>query len=718
VLGAEFPQDTLFRLGAIESAAVEDGDVVFTCTLLKHISNLKDSQPSGRAFIRVRLLGEDVVRVMISRTEADFNDESPMLEWDTSLQKKSAQLEVEGYQWTVRDEGKARAKARQNDLNLEFLPDGQVSIRLQNLDFFIKEEGQWDSLAAAFLARGDGTTASTVALEVQPGEHFCGTGERFDHIDLFGRQFDLVNVDFGGANTPRAYKNIPFLMSSRPFGFFVHSSSRIRIDIARHSTRSVQWLVDDEPLDFFVIGGGSPERILWNYRRITGFPKMPPFWSFGAWMSRYTYESPQQMYAIADRLRQEKYPFDVLHLDPGWLKNSDWHRCDWTFDSSRFPDPPSFFRHLRERGFRVSLWQAPYVARSLPLAQVALQKGYVGKPTDPSSGATLGYTIDFSNPEAVAWYEGMLQRVLEMGAALIKADFGEEADEKARYAHIEGPKLHNLYALLYQRSVWEVTYKVKKENIEWARAGWAGSQRYPVHWSGDSRASFDSLAGTICGGLHLGLSGFAFWSHDVGGFVGVPDVFKDRPPDDLYARWAQMGTLTSHMRFHGTTPREPWEYPSVSSIVREWLRFRYALLPYLWAEAKACCTSGLPMFRSLVIEWPDDPAVWSISDQYMLGSALLVCPVLNSSGVRDVYLPEGKWVDFWSGRTLSGPVRLRSLRSSLSRLPLYVRFNASIEFAEPVQCTDQFEGARKFSIRFDDRFKGFDQSELKAMINI
>jgi alpha-D-xyloside xylohydrolase len=164
--------------------------------------------------------------------------------------------------------------------------------------------------------------------------------------------------------------------------------------------------------------------------------------------------------------------------------------------------------------------------------------------------------------------------------------------------------------------------------------------------------------------------------------------------------------------------REPWEYPSVAPIVREWLRFRYALLPHLWAEAQAGCTSGLPMFRSLVIEWPDDPAVWSIPDQYMLGSVLLVCPVLNSSGIRDVYLPEGKWVDFWSGQTLSGPLRLRGVKSPLSRLPLCVRFNANIEFAEPVQCTDQFEGARRFSITFDDRFKGFDQSELKALINI
>jgi alpha-D-xyloside xylohydrolase len=716
VLGASLPPDTIFLLSAIESATMEDGDVILTATLMKYTAGLKSGMVAGRGFVRLRLLGDDVVRVLISRNKQAFSDESPMLELDPTLQRKPAQLVSEAGKWIIAADGKPRATAGQGSLSLEFLPDGHVSARLQAIDYCLKEKGQWDALAAAFLVRGDGTVVSTVSLELRPGEHFCGTGERFTHIDLFGQQIDLLNIDAQGVNNARAYKNIPFLMSSRPYGLFVHSSAKMRIDIGRQSTRSLQWLAEDEPLDLFLIGGGSPERILWNYRRVTGFPKMPPFWSFGAWMSRYSYRSAEQMYGVADRLRKEKYPFDVLHLDPGWLK-SDFE-CDWMFDKSRFPDPAGFFRHLREQGFRVSLWQYPYVTRDLPLAKMALEKGYVGRPTDPATDVGLGYTIDFSNPEAVFWYEGMLEQVLEMGASLIKADMGEAVDEKATYKNINGAKLHNLYALLYQRAVWEATWKVKKENIGWARSGWAGSQRYPIHWGGDSHCSYDGLAGDICGGLHLGLSGFAFWSHDIAGFLGVPDVLNDKPAEDLYVRWAQVGTLTSHMRFHGTTPREPWEYPSVCDIVREWLRLRYALIPYLFAEAQACCQTGMPMFRSLVIEWFADPAVWSISDQYMLGSAFLVCPILNSAGVRDVYLPEGEWVDFWSGQILTGPMHLKSVKSPSSRLPLYVRFKAAIEFAEPVQCTDQFAGSRKFSIVFNEHYEGFDKSQLKALINI
>jgi alpha-D-xyloside xylohydrolase len=191
-----------------------------------------------------------------------------------------------------------------------------------------------------------------------------------------------------------------------------------------------------------------------------------------------------------------------------------------------------------------------------------------------------------------------------------------------------------------------------------------------------------------------------------------------RPSPELYIRWTQVGTFTSHMRYHGATPREPWEYPSVSNLARQWLRLRYALLPYLLTQAEECCRSGYPMFRSLVIEWPDDATVWGLSDEYMLGGAFLVCPVLNSSGERDVYLPAAKWVDFWNGGIIAGPQQLKQVKSPLSRLPLYVRNGARVEFAEPVQYSDLLPKARRFSILFDEGYRGFDKSELKSVINL
>ena len=716
VLGTDLSGDRLYRIGPVASAVEEDGDILFTAPLINLTPQLKDGGEAGTAHIRFRQYGPQVVRMVISRTNPSLTDESPMLEWSPDIRKTPLHVRKDEDGWVVSSDSGGRIKVAAGDFAPVISPDGLVDIEFQGQDHFVVARGEWDSLPALFLDRANGPATTGMALYLHPGEHFCGTGERFDRIDLFGRQIDLVNADALGVNNDRAYKNIPFLMSSRRYGLFAHSTGRMRLDIGHHSTRAVQWLLEDDALDMFFIAGSTPERVLFNYRSITGFPKMPPVWSFGAWMSRMSYYSDKEVSGIAARLRKEQYPFDVLHVDTGWFA-TEW-KCDWTFSKERFPDPPDFFRRMREQGFRISLWQYPYVPRDLPLGKFALEKDFVGKPTDSTSDVDWGYTIDFTNPDAVAWYQGMLEKLLKMGASAIKADFGESIDTRAIYKGATAAKYGHLFSLLYQKAVWEVTKKVRGDNIEWARSGWAGSQRYPLHWGGDSACTFDGLAGTICGGMHLGLSGFGFWSHDVPGFYGVPNFMETKPSLELYIRWTQVGTFTSHMRYHGSTPREPWEYPSVSDIARQWLRLRYALLPYLLAQSEECCKSGYPMFRSLIIEWPDDPLAWEISDQHMLGESFLVCPVLHSSGIRDVYLPEGKWVDFWSGQVVSGPTRLKGVKSPLSRLPLYVRYGAKIEFAEPVQYTDLLPKARRFSILFDDSYPGFDKSELKSWVNL
>jgi alpha-D-xyloside xylohydrolase len=378
---------------------------------------------------------------------------------------------------------------------------------------------------------------------------------------------------------------------------------------------------------------------------------------------------------------------------------------------------------MRKKGFRISFWQWPYIQGDTAAGQTAVANGYVGTRTNaleskecPMGKAVL--CIDLTNPAAVEWYQGLLRHVLDQGASVIKVDFGEWADEQAAYKGTTGAKYRNLHALLYQRAVWEITKQTKGEGIIWARSGWAGSQRYPVHWSGDCFCTYEGLHSCLCGGFHLGLSGFAFWSHDVGGFTGLPDILGVRPTNELYLRWTQVGTFSSHMRYHGTTPREPWEFPTVCDIVREWLRFRYALLPYIISRSAKCCESGLPFVQALVIEWADDPVAWTISDEYLFGEAFLICPVLNSTGMRDVYLPEGTWVDFWTGEVLAGPRWIRKIRSPLSRIPLYARFNATIQFAEPVQCTDQLPQAKRVSMAFDETYRGFAGCELAEFISI
>ncbi|HOF93684.1 MAG TPA: glycoside hydrolase family 31 protein, partial [Bacteroidales bacterium] len=360
----------------------------------------------------------------------------------------------------------------------------------------------------------------------EPDECFFGTGERFAKMDLSGRTLVLYNQDGQGVNNRRTYKNVPFYLSSEGYGLFLHTSAYAKFSLADHSTRSAQILVDEDCLDVFLIASSQPERILYNYRCLTGFPQMPPLWSFGTWMSRMTYFSEEEVKGICERLRSEEYPCDVIHLDTGWFE-TDW-LCEWKFNTERFPDPPAFIRQLKEKGFRVSLWQLPYIAYNAAQYEEARENNYICKTKKKIQGASnfsvqdYAGTIDFTYDKATEWYKSLLRPLLEMGVVCIKTDFGEDIHMDAEYHSMSPEKLRNLYPLLYQKAAWEVTAEVNKEALIWARAGWAGCQRYPVHWGGDSACSWDGLAGSLKGGLHLGLSGFGFWSHDVPGFHGVP----------------------------------------------------------------------------------------------------------------------------------------------------------------------------------------------------
>lgn len=313
-----------------------------------------------------------------------------------------------------------------------------------------------------------------------------GTGERFAKMDLAGKTFQMRNQDAQGVNNRRAYKNVPFYLSSEIYGLFLHTCSFAKFSLADHSTRSVQIMAEEPFIDFFLIGGDTLEEVLFGYRQLTGFPPMPPLWSFGIWMSRMTYFSAEEVNEICERLRKEDYPCDVIHLDTGWFE-TDW-LCEWKFNEKRFPEPEKFIRHLRGKGFRVSLWQLPYISYDAAQYCEAEEHHYIGKGVRKLSGASnfsvqdFAGTIDFTYDKAVEWYKDLLRNLLKMGASCIKADFGEDIHLDAEYQGMPAEKLQNIYPLLYQKAVYEVTKEVTGEGIIWARAGWAGCQRYPVHW--------------------------------------------------------------------------------------------------------------------------------------------------------------------------------------------------------------------------------------------
>lgn len=688
--------------------------------------------------LRVRAYGDSILRLSIAFDESGPDDDSPMLEMHDSLVVETLSAQTTDSGWEIRD-SHDRLRMRVNlaeppikvwsdlqpppdeTLDIELFPDGKTSVPLMAYDQFFPQKH--DSMAMAFVERAGVPHRALFSFHARPNEKFTGTGERFARLDLAGRTFILENTDGLGVNSRRAYKNIPFYLTSRPYGLFIHSSAHIRLSLADTSTRAAQGLVEESGLDLFIIGGGAVEQVMYNYRRLTGFPQDVPVWSYGTWMSRMTYFSEEEVRTVARKLREGDFPCDVLHLDTGWFAK-DWV-CEWEFSRERFPDPEMFIKDMQDDGYRITLWQMPNLGQGNKLFDMAVEKGYVaanpgreGKTGSDFSIQMIGGRIDFSNPEAVEWYQSLLERLLKMGVAAIKTDFGEDLHFDAEY-QMPAAKLHNLYALLYQRAAFEITKKTTGAGLIWARASWAGSQRYPLHWGGDSACTWDGLAGSLQGGLHLGLSGFAFWSHDVPGFHGVPNFMNSWPADDLYVRWTQFGVFTSHFRYHGTSPREPYEYPAIADIVRQWWKLRYALIPYLVEQGQHVINTGLPMLQALIFHHEDDPTCWHIDDQYYFGDAFLVAPITNSNGVRDVYLPAGKWIDFWTGKRLEGSRWLKQIKMPLEHMPIYVKYGAQVPiYPHPVQCTDEIDLAQAVILTFDDSYRGMSNSILGTIVKL
>ena len=500
----------------------------------------------------------------------------------------------------------------------------------------------------SFIKRGsDNARRINPVFTLTADEMIFGCGESATGLNKVGQKVNLFVTDPQGPETDQMYKPIPFFMSNRGYGMFMHTSTPVTCDFGATYIGLNKMFMGDENLDLFVFFG-EPKDILDEYTDLVGKPGMPPLWSFGTWMSRITYFSEKEGYDVAANIRKNKYPCDVIHFDTGWF-DVDW-QCDYKFSENRFQNPQQMLKDLKSQGFHVCLWQLPYFTPKNRYFPELIKKDMYVK----NGNGELPYedvVLDFSNPETVKWYQDKLAGLLNIGVSAIKVDFGEAAPLNGIYASGKsGWYEHNLYPVRYDMAVSEITKKLHNENIMWARAAWAGSQRYPLHWGGDAATTNTGMLGTLRAGLSFGLSGFSFWSHDMGGFV-------KSTPEDLYCRWLPFGFLTSHTRAHGAPPTEPWLYDSkrVQDVFRKSAEMKYRLMPYVYAQAKECTEKGLPMLRALFVEFPDDPGAWKVDDEYLFGSQILVAPLLESGITgRTVYLPEGKWIDYQTEKVYEG----------------------------------------------------------------
>ncbi len=590
---------------------------------------------------------------------------SPCVSQDAIVYKTDyGTIEIQKYPWRI------------------VIKDAKGKILTQTRHSIDNDSSQVKLLPFSFIKRGsDNSRSINPVFTLAPGERIYGCGESFTSLNKVGQKVHLSVTDPQGPETDGQYKPVPFFFSNRGYGIFMHTSAPVTCDFGASYIGADRLFMADEQMDFFVFFG-EPKDILNEYTDITGKSPMLPLWSFGTWMSRITYFSQEEGLEIAHQLRAHKIPSDVIHFDTGWF-GVDW-QCDYQFAKDRFKDPVGMLKQLSKDGFHTCLWQLPYFTPKNRFFPEIIERGmHVVNATGgmPVEDAIL----DFSNPETVSWYQSKIEGLMKQGVSTIKCDFGEAAPYNGFYHSGKGGLYeHNLYPLRYNKALWEVVEKNHPgEGIIWARSAWAGSQRYALHWGGDAATTNTGLLGDLRGGLSFGLSGFSFWSHDMGGFVTAS-------PEDIYRRWLPFGFLSSHTRAHGAPPTEPWLISeNFTDAFRDCAEMKYKLMPYVYAQAKDCSERGLPMVRALLVEFPEDPGAWLVEDEYMFGSQILVAPLMESGNSRMVYLPRGKWIDYQSGNVYEGGYQ--TIGAGKIPAVILVRDGSLIPHAPLAQRTDEID---------------------------
>ena len=512
-------------------------------------------------------------------------------------------------------------------------------------------------------------------LEVDVGEKIYGMGERFTPFVRNGQVVEIWNED-GGTSSEISYKNIPFYLSSRNYGVLVNEAGPVSFEVCAEAVTKVQFSVPGQRLDFIVIGAPDRKGVLERYTSLVGRPALPPAWSFGLWLttSFTTDYGEQTVTGFVDGMAQRQIPLSVFHFDCFWMKESEWCGFDW--DERQFPDVEGMLKRMHEKGLKICAWINPYIGQKAACFDECAEKGYFLKtPTgdiwqwdrwQPGQGV-----VDFTNPEAVAWYKGKLRRLMEQGVDCFKTDFGERIPTDVVYHDGSDPEwMHNYYPYLYNKTVFEILEEIRGEGqaCVFARSATVGGQKFPVHWGGDCDSTYVSMSESLRGGLSLCLSGFGFWSHDIGGFSGTA-------PAHIYKRWLAFGLLSSHSRLHGSDSyRVPWLFGEEAvDVCRHFSQLKNSLMPYLYAQAVHTHQTGVPMMRAMLLEF-DEIGCEDLDRQYMLGDSILVAPVFREDGVVDYYLPRGKWTHLLTGETVDGNGWRRDSYDFFS-LPVFVREN-------------------------------------------
>ncbi len=518
-------------------------------------------------------------------------------------------------------------------------------------------------------------------LEIGVSEYIYGMGERFTPFIKNGQSVEIWNED-GGTSTEQSYKNIPFYVSNKGYGVFVNHTERVSFEVATEMVTKVQFSVPGELVDFFFINGPTMKDVIRRYTDMTGKPSLPAPWTFGLWLSTSftTNYDEATVTEFVDGMIERGIPLKVFHFDCFWMKEFSW--CDFEWDPRVFPDPEGMLKRLHEKGVKLCAWINPYIGQESSIFDEGMENGYFLKRKNGDvwqwdmwqPGMAI---VDFTNPDAVKWYQNKLAKLVDLGIDCFKTDFGERIPTDCVYFDGSDPvKMHNYYTYLYNKAVYDllVEKKGKKDAILFARSATVGGQKFPVHWGGDCWSDYVSMEESLRGGLSLTMSGFGYWSHDIGGF-------EDKSTADVYKRWCAFGLLSTHSRLHGSSSyRVPWNYDEESvDVVRRFAKLKASLMPYLYRNAIETSETGIPMMRSMILEFPEDRTSCYLDKQYILGDSLLVAPIFNEDSMAEYYLPEGTWTNVLDNSVKEGSKWYKEKHDYLS-IPLFARPNSIVAF--------------------------------------
>ena len=521
-------------------------------------------------------------------------------------------------------------------------------------------------------------------------EYVYGLGERFTPFVKNGQIVEMWNED-GGTASEIAYKNIPFYVTNKGYGVLVDNEGDVAYEIASEKVERIQFSVEGERLDYYVISGKTPMGTVEKYTDLTGKPALPPAWSFGLWLttSFTTNYDEATTSSFIQGMADRQIPLHVFHFDCYWMDAYEW--CNFEWDPATFPDPKGMLKRYHDRGLHICVWINPYIGQKSCLFKEGKEHGYLVKKKDGSVWQTDLWQpgmalVDFTNPDAVSWYQGKLKTLLDMGVDCFKTDFGERIPVKdiEYFDHSDPVKMHNYYTYLYNQKVFQLLERErgKGEAVLFARSATVGGQQFPAHWGGDCSASYVSMAETLRGGLSLSLGGFGFWSHDISGF-------ESTAPADIYKRWCQFGLLSSHSRLHGSSSyRVPWLFDDEAcEILKEFVNLKCRLMPYLYGQAVCSHKEGRPVLRPMFLDFPEDRACDTLDRQYMFGDSLLVAPIFKENGEVQYYLPEGTWYNLITGAEVAGGKWQKETHDYHS-LPLMVRPNSILPLGNNDQKPD------------------------------